>query len=312
MNRLCSATLYIRTMNEGSPLKPEEIDALLKLIDDPDDQIYTQVRDQIVSLGASVIPKLELFWEDQEPGDVFQRRIEDIIHEIQFSSVEQSLKDWHESGAESLLEGALIINRYQYPEVDDTEIRETIARIRQDIWLELNDNLTSFEQVRVMNEIIFNVHGFKGNKKNYHAPQNSYLSHVLESKRGNPLSLSMLYIILAESLDVPIFGVNLPHHFILAYEDRFNIYRETDTANKERKVLFYMDAFSKGTLLNRAEIVRFLKRQKLEPKPEYFMPCDNSVMMVRCIHNLIFAYQHAGEEAKIEELKKLLAIFSAA
>ena len=73
------------------------------------------------------------------------------------------------------------------------------------------------EKVRVLNHIIFDVHGFSGNTANFHAPQNSYINNVLESKKGNPLSLSVLYAVIAQRLDVNIYGVNLPEHFILAY-----------------------------------------------------------------------------------------------
>lgn len=296
-------------MKQEDEFPKDQLSALISLIDDPDEQIYNQIRQKIISLGESVIPQLESYWETENFGDLFQLRIEDIIHEIQFSSVQLALKKWISEGGEDLLEGMIILNRYQYPDLDELELRDEISKIRQDIWLELNDHLTAFEQIKVINHILFEVHGFRGNKKNYHSPQNSFLNQVLHLKKGNPLSLSILYLILAERLDIPMHGVNLPHHFILAYEDRFDIFRETDTANAEKQILFYLDPFSKGTILSKAEIIRFLKRQKLEPEEHYFAPCDNRVMILRSIHNLIFAYQHAGDESKVEEMKVLLRIF---
>lgn len=296
-------------MKAPKSLNEEQIDALISLIDDPDEGVYDQVRNQIVSLGESVIPRLEAYWEQDAFGNLFQVRIEDIIHEIQFSSVRLALKAWHDAGGEDLLDGMLILNRFQYPDLEETEVRDAISRMRQDIWLELNDHLTAFEQVKVMNEIIFGVHGFRGNKRNYHAAQNTYLNQVLETKKGNPLSLSMLYVVLAESLDIPIHGVNLPHHFILAYEDRFNIFEASQKPEEPPKVLFYLNPFSKGTLLDRSEIERFLKHVKLKPEPRFFEPCSNQVMLLRAIHNLMFSYQHAGDTDKLRELKVLAAIF---
>jgi hypothetical protein len=291
----------------------KEIDALITLIDDPDEQIFEQVRGQIISLGESVIPKLESYWEVSSFGQLFQVRIEDIIHEIQFSSVQQALKAWKDGGSKDLLEGTLIINRYQYPELEEKTIRDEIAQIRQDIWIELNDNLTSFEQVKVINHILFDVYGFRGNKKNYHAPQNSYLNHLIESKKGNPLSLSILYIILAESLEIPIFGVNLPNHFILAYRDRFNIMGMIMAGNKEggeNNVLFYINPFSRGTILNREEITNFLHQLKIEPDESYYQTCDNTIIILRSIHNLIHSYEKLGYADKVGELKILAGILS--
>lgn len=295
-------------MNRPQVFDSRQLDALMNLIDDPDEIIYDQVRNQIISFGESVIPMLESYWEKDSFGNLFQVRIEDIIHEIQFSSVQVALQSWFNQGGEDLLEGMLILNRYQYPDLDDLVIRDEIARIRQDIWLELNDNLTAFEQVKVMNEIIFGVHRFKGNKRNYHAAKNTFLDQVLQSRKGNPLSLSMLYIILANSLDIPIYGVNLPHHFILAYEDRFNV-NPIEPEEDNPKVLFYINPFSKGALLDKTEIERFLKHVKLKPSPRYYEPCDNRQMILRAIHNLMFSYQHTGDTDKVKELKILAAIF---
>lgn len=294
----------------GQPaFNDNQIEALIHLIDDPDEHIYGEVKHQIVSLGESIIPRLEAYWEQDTFGNLFQVRIEDIIHEIQFSSVQLALKSWNEQGGEDLLDGALILSRYHYPEMEAEEVRNQISKIRQDIWLELNDNLTAFEQVKVFNQVLFDMHGFRGNKNNYHAPQNSYINQVVDTKRGNPLSLSMLYIILAQSLDIPVHGVNLPHHFVLAYEDRFQIFSDPNEDPDAPNVLFYINPFSRGTLLDRAEIDRFLKHVNLKPEPRFFAPCDNRVMILRTIHNLMFSYQKTGETDKIKELKVLAAIF---
>ncbi len=282
-----------------------EIRALIKLIDDPDEGIFNQIKEKILSIGDEVIPLLEEAWENQAFGLLYQSRIENIIHTIQFDSVFHALRDWNQSGGADLLQGALIINRYQYPDLDESDIRDKIGQIRQDIWLELNGNLTAFEEIRVFNYILYDVHGFTGNKKNYHAPQNSYLSSVLETKKGNPLSLSILYCILAQQLDVPVYGVNLPSHFVLAYQDKNNIMNYVDADQTGDGVLFYVNAFSRGTIFNRNEIEQFLKQLKLDALPEFFQPCDNVAIIRRTLTNLIYSYEKLGFADKVEELKEL-------
>nr|MBP8877661.1 transglutaminase family protein [Flavobacteriales bacterium] len=196
-----------------------EIRALITLIDDPDEGVYAEVRGRIVELGDHVVPVLERAWEFDDLGDLFRDRIEDILHTIHLAAVNDRLKAWKATGGEDLLEGALIISRYRYPDMDEQKVKARLASIRQDIWLELNDHLTAFEKVRVFNHIFFQIHGFKGNKRNYHAPQNSYINEVLDSRKGNPLSLAIIYQVLAEDLHLPLRGVNLPNHFVLAYLD---------------------------------------------------------------------------------------------
>ena len=200
-----------------------EIQALIALIDDPDEGIYTHVRDRILSLGEPVVPVLERAWEVDDLGDLFRNRIEDLLHTIHLDLTYNRLVAWKKEGGEDLLSGALIVCRYRYAELDENRVKGRLAALRQDIWLELNDNLTAFEKVRVFNHIFFQVHGFKGNKRNYHAPQNSYINEVLESRKGNPLSLAVIYQVLAEELDLPMRGVNLPNHFVLAYMDETGV-----------------------------------------------------------------------------------------
>ena len=196
-----------------------EIQALITLIDDPDENVYHQVRERIISLGEPVVPVLERAWEVDDLGDLFRDRIEDILHTIHLDIVRKRLVAWKDGGCEDLLEGALIISRYRYPELDEQKVKARLASIRQDIWLELNDQLTAFEKIRVFNHIFFQVHGFKGDRRNYHAPQNSYINEVIDTRKGNPLSLSIIYQVIAEDLGLPVRGVNLPNHFVLAYLD---------------------------------------------------------------------------------------------
>ena len=195
------------------------IKALVKLIDDPDEDIFLHVKDELIRCGSKAIPYLEKSWEDDYYGLVFQNRIENIIHDIQFKEIKDALKKWNNCSEKDLLEGALIIARYQYPGLIESDVRDYIQTLRRDIWLELNDHLTAYEQVKVFNRIFFKEHKFYGDSKNYHSPINSYINTVVESKKGNPLSICLIYSIIAQSLDLPIYGVNLPNHFVLAYID---------------------------------------------------------------------------------------------
>lgn len=287
----------------------KEIDALISLIDDPDEDVYKHVRERIVSYGEGVIPQLENIWELNSFGLEFQQRIEDIIHVIQFDAVYTALENWSREGCDDLFEGALMVARYQYPDMDELEVKANLTKVRQDVWLELNDELTPLEKVKVMNHIFFDVHGFRGNKKNFHAAQNSYINTVLESKKGNPLSLSLLYIVIAESLGVPVFGVNLPNHFLLAYVDGNNIMRliekQINPDNEDTEVLFYLNAFSKGQIVHRSEITTYLSQINLETEKSYYEPCCNRTIVTRLINNLIFSYDRLGYPEKVVELKRL-------
>lgn len=286
-------------------MSENEIRALITLIDDPDEDIYTEVRNRIVSLGGPVVADLERAWEVDDMGDLFRNRIEDILHTIHLAGVTDRLKAWRDGGCEDLLEGAMVISRYRYPDLDENKVKARLASIRQDIWLELNDHLTSFEKVRVFNHIFFQVHGFKGNKRNYHAPQNSYLNEVLDSRKGNPLSLAIIYQVLAEDLGLPLRGVNLPNHFVLAYLDEDSIGGADSGQDGEENVLFYVNAFSNGDILGRSEINEFLEKLDIPPRPSFYSPCTNMDIIRRQLNNLASSYSKLGDPERAEDLGRL-------
>ncbi|MFM7637534.1 MAG: transglutaminase-like domain-containing protein [Crocinitomicaceae bacterium] len=283
------------------------IHALVKLMDDPDDHVYEHVRQEIKKCGADAIPILEHSWEHDYYGMVFQNRIEDLIHEIQFSEIQRQLLEWSSSPDKDLLEGAILIAKYQYPGLDELKIKESIQNLRKDIWLELNDNQTSFEKVKIFNRIFFDLYQFSGDTKHYHSPVNSFINTVLESKKGNPLSLCLLYSIVAQSLDLPIYGVNLPNHFVLAYMDEYHANHFGQVQN-DFGVLFYINTFSKGIIFDVKEIEQFLNDLNIEHKREYFEPCSNTAIIKRMLTNLIFAFQQIGNSEKVEELTLLKSL----
>lgn len=278
------------------------------MIEDPDENVFRHVRNELVSYGDSIIPMLESSWEEDELGLLFQTRIENLIHEIQFDAVKNALKDWIKSSERDLLEGALIVSRYQYPNFDEGQLREKLQEIRKDIWLELNDGQTAYEKIRVFNKLFFGKHRFSGNSKDYHSPLNSCINTVMEMRKGNPLSLSIIYSVIAQSLDIPVYGVNLPNHFILAYMDTNGI---NHIINPDSKYgcLFYINPFSKGGILDEQEIKNFLKGLNKEEHREYFEPCSNSVILQRMITNLLNAFQQSGNVLKVNELIELRELF---
>lgn len=291
-------------MNEHS-----SIQALVQLIDDPDESVFEHVRDQLLKIGSEAIPFLENSWETDYYGLLFQNRIEQLIHDIQFDHVRGNLQAWVNSAEKDLLKGAIIVAKYQYPGLDEEKIQEMIQVIRRDIWLELNDHQTAFEQVKIFNRIFFGIHHFRGDNKSFHSPVNSYINTVLESKKGNPLSLCLIYSIIAQSLDLPIYGVNLPNHFVLAYMDAKHSSFAINQQN-EYGVLFYINAFSKGSIFDTNEIKEFLNGLNLAHNREYFEPCSNTSVIKRMLTNLISAFQQVGNAEKVSELKTLRDLVS--
>jgi len=286
----------------------DSILALINLIDDPDESIYEHVHDRLLSYGAEAIPYLGTSWEDQDFGLLFQSRIESLIHEIQFEETKRSLKAWKESSTKDLLTGAIAVAKYQYPGLDEAKVRAQIEEIQKSVWLEINNKQTALEIVRIINKVFFGMYHFQGNAKTFHSPLNSYINTVLETKKGNPLSLSLIYSIIAQNLNIPIYGVNLPNHFILAYMDEYAV-NQFLPENNDYGVLFYINPFSKGSLFGIDEIKEFLDGINQPHSRDYFEPCSNTSIIKRMLTNLIASFQEVGNSEKVNELIELRELF---
>ena len=278
-----------------------EINSLIKLLDDPDREIYEHVHDKLLSYGTTAIQYLESAWE-QAFDSIQQERIANLVHEIQFGIVKNDLELWHQGGAFDLLQGVLIINKYQYPDLDEQKIINQIEAIKRDIWMQMMFEGSPAEQVKLINHVLYNIYGFSGNTTNHQDPQNSYLNQVLETKKGNQISLAIIYSIVAQKLDIPIYGVNLPQHFILAYLD------ETAKTEFESGILFYINAFNKGFIFGRRDVDMFLKQLNLKLDKQFYEPCTNTDIVRRILRNLISAYENLGSTEKVQELNELLAV----
>jgi regulator of sirC expression with transglutaminase-like and TPR domain len=295
-------------------LNTNEILSLIALLDDDDDEIIRHVEDKLLSLGVDVIPVLEHEWGSIN-NLTHQQKIENIIHKIQFDRVLTELRQWRDSEEQDLLDGVYIVSKYRYPDLDKQVIVNEIDRIRLDIWLELHYELSSFEKVRIINHILYQIHGFKGNTDQYHDPQNSFINVVLESKRGNPIMLAVVYMLIAQRLNIPIYGVNLPQHFVLAYKEESKFTTEKDPFNfkprldyREGKVLFYINAFNQGAVFSKSNLEQFLRQIRIEPKLEFFEACGNVDIIKRVLRNLVVAYEKQSKTQKVSEVHDMLSI----
>ncbi|HET8860910.1 transglutaminase-like domain-containing protein [Marivirga sp.] len=269
----------------------KEFQALVSLLEDEDEEVNRHVEGKIMSLGSDVIPFLEEQWENSFDPNI-QRKIEDMIHTLQFSQLKERFRVWKENGGESLLEGMWLVSLYQYPDTELNELNKEIEQIYYDIWVELKDDLHPYDKIKIINGALFTKLKFRANTKNFHSPNNSFLKSVLESKKGNPISLSVVYMLVAEKLGLPIYGVNLPNLFIITY--------------KSDEVQFYVNAFNRGLIFSKKDIDNYLANLNLTPKAVYYEPCSNEDIVKRVLRNLIMAFEKLGEHHKSEEVKELL------
>lgn len=285
-------------------MKHEDLHALIRLLDDPDEEVFRMVSEKLTGQGIAVVPMLEKAWE-MTMDEAVQSRIEMLIQQIQFNLVADKLRKWSAIPDNDLFEGVYLLAKYQYPDLKQEPLKSSLEKIAREVWLEFQDNLTALEKVKILNHILFEENHFGGNHANFYAPQNNFINVVLETRKGSPISLSVVYALVARELKLPVFGVNLPKHFILAYRDEQPSEDSYDPEINDH-ILFYINPYNRGAVLGKAELDSFLNQQGIAPLPDYFVPCSNKAIVGRMINNLVHSYRKLGYREKLDELEDLM------
>jgi regulator of sirC expression with transglutaminase-like and TPR domain len=276
----------------------KEISALLHLIDDPDEYVYNTVSEKIISFGKAIIPNLENLWENTTSEDL-QEKIELLIHRLHFRDLTNDFTAWA-AGDADLLEGALLVARYHYPELQKNTVLQEIEKLKRNIWLELNSYLTPLEQVNVITSIIYNYYKQKGVEFAYNNPDDYLINKALESKKGNAVNNGIIYLVLCELLDVSIRAINIPRQFILAYVDlQHDLLNPVGHASE--KIKFYIDPLN-GQIYSHKDVENYFKRISVPPTASYFRQLNNKRIIQFLLEELSKCFDNERNRYKMDEL----------
>ena len=278
-----------------------EISALFKLLDDPDNEVFGAVSNKLLDYGKPIIPNLEHLWENS-PDEQLQERIETIIHRLHYNDLAEDFRQWNLSGHHDMLLGALLVSKFQYPDMSMSPVQVEVEKMRRNIWLELNAYLTPLEQIRIVTGILYSYYGLKGQEINKAEPSEYFIQKVLESKRGNQLSCGILYLIICELLDIPVRAINIPKQFVLAYFKHGDATEESK--DQFSKIEFYIDP-SSGMVFTHKDIESYFKRISVPPVPSYFKPLTNKKVIQYLLEETARCFDSEKEKYKKDELLKL-------
>lgn len=290
-------------------MKNRKLNALINLLDDPDDTVYQMVEKELLKENENIIPELEKKWESSFDGDC-QERIENIIQNLQFNETKNMLDQWlmTDSDIRDLLNGFLVIDRFQYPDLNPVNIQLKVENIRKKIWLELNNSLTLLEKTTILNHFLYNVYNFSINHKNIHSPQNCFLNQMLDTKKGNQVSMAILYTILARQLDLPAQFINFPKNPLVAIVHP-KLARKVHGSSVQSDVLFYINPSNKGSITSIKEIEYHLKSNNYLPIHKYSEPKSDVFFIRLLLETLEMSYQSVNFTDKKVRIQKLLELF---
>ncbi len=282
-----------------------EIRALLVLMDDPDDEVYDTVASKLLNYGKEIIPTLEQLWE-VTPDESLQGRIEDLIHRVNFQDLQSEFAEWSRLEQPELLRGAILVAKFQYPQLNVAAVLTQFDQLRKNVWLELNNYLSPLEQVNVFNSILYNFYKLKGHELTEREPNHFFINHVLESRQGNCYTIGVLYLALCEMLDIPIFAVDVPRQFIFAYiqvlPHLFNMHQHI-----LQNAQFYIDPIS-GVIYSQKDVDSYLKKINAMDRDMYLAPILNKRIIFKMMEELALCYRYKREDQKADDVQQLMQL----
>src|SRR5580698_3413785 len=285
----------------------KEIKALLHLIDDPDEEVFTTVSDRIISYGRGIIPNLEYLWENTLQ-DSIQERIEMLIHRLHYRDLTEDFQRWKSSSYHDLLTASLLVSKFQYPDLATSPVLEEIEKLRRNIWLELNSYLTPLEQVNVLTSILYNYYGLKGTEVAYQHPEEFLINKLIETKRGNAITNGILYLLLSELLDIPVKAINIPRQFVLAYIKPY--YDENpEKLSPMQRIEFFIDPTS-GQVFSHKDVESYFKRISVPPVASYFKPLSHHRIIQTALEEFAKCFDDERNMYKQKELVDLAKLLN--
>jgi regulator of sirC expression with transglutaminase-like and TPR domain len=258
--------------------------ALVNLLGDDDPAIYQTVRDKILSFGENAGERLRPHRLSDDP--LLRRRAREIVQHFD----RQEADTWFlafclKHGEEfDLEEGIWLLAMTQYPDINVEAYRALLDNFAAEIRERIDFTETDKEILTTINNYIFDELGFSGDQESYYDPQNSYLNRVVDRRKGNPINLSLLYLLLARRLQLPVAGIGLPGHFICRHQ----------SSSDE----IYIDPFHHGKFLTKADCIQYLVSGSHGLQDEFLAPVSTRRLLMRICSNLhqIYTQLEATEE----------------
>ncbi len=273
-----------------------EIESLMLLLGDPDPFVQEQVQLRFMELGNRAIPILDQIRVETKNKEE-KKRAKDVLYKLTFTSLKEDFAELLLEGVgnRAQLERAVItLARFGNPTLRESEYVKKLDYFADMIRSSLRYNRSEREEMQTFMKFIFEDLNFRGDNKDYHNPANGYIDQVIERRKGLPISLSLVAMFIARRLQLPVFGVNMPIHFMLAF-----------VGEKEEQLI---DPYDQGAEVSYDQCYFFLKKNNVTPKPDHFKMASDLNILARCIRNLMHSYERNEEHERVRDLKSLLEL----
>jgi regulator of sirC expression with transglutaminase-like and TPR domain len=271
----------------------EQRKALEGLLDDPSPSVRSALLAYFTVHGSESVAFLR--GVSSRPNRALAHHANAYLRELNFSDPITEFRGFIRSLNYELETGALLLSRTIHPDLDIGASCLLLDRMAARCRELIAEPAAPRDKCRVLNRVLFHENGFHGNTEHYADPLNSFLDQVLIRRKGIPLSLSVVYLLVAERIGLSLEPVGLPGHFLVG------CYSED--------VPFYIDPFNAGRLLSATDAVTMLRKQSLQPTLADLAPTPIREVLCRCCRNLVNHYTVANDHERARLFAEFVAEF---
>ena len=199
----------------------------------------------------------------------------------------------------NLAKAALYIAQEEYPQLNIDEYINALDTMANEVKERLPDQRYPLRIINTINQYIYQDLGFQGNTKDYYSPQNSFLNDVIDQRAGIPITLSLIYLEIAQRLDFPMVGIGMPGHFLIRpnFDD----------------VGIFVNAFNNGETLfeqDCEELLTQIYQQPVKMQAQFLEKVSNRHFLARMLTNLKHIYLQQRQLTKaLTTVERILLLF---
>lgn len=272
-----------------------ELKSIVTLLDDTDDFVIKAINKRMLGRGASVLSDLEELYNREKSYKTKGL----IADKIQFLSNEFVLEEFENMLLREypdLERGIYLISKLIVPDIDEIYFKDLIGVLIRDLVEEINDKKTALEKMQIFNHIFYHRLLFKCGDYPVTRESTTVLTSVLSSRHGIPLSISLVYFLLARCVGLEVYPMCFPGGFVPSYV-------END------KILFYMDIFREGEIFSESRLKYYLENQGVDIDTSAFEVRDDRTLLLVYLEVLHFMYTQKGDEYIVSVLDRALRLF---
>jgi len=283
----------IKRFNENDITR---VKSLINLLDDEDNSIYIIARDHLILMGEMALPYLESHLQANDP--ILQERVTEAYEVITSAILKDQIRLYRGKYKDemNLEEGVLLIAKFGYPQIDMRTFSDLLNFFASELQGRL-DFADPPEEIAIkIGKYFSEEKGFSGSEVDYYDGDYHYINKVIETKKGVPISLSVIYLLVLKRLNLPVKGIGMPGHFIIRYE----------LGTKH----ILADPFHAGKILSLNDCKNYLTQMGYTFSGEYLEPVSNKQMLERMIRNLILVFEKQNKPSKVQTFLQCIDILN--